>query len=525
MATARLLAAALLITTCWPALAQPALVPIPFPTLAGLEQVVAGQLAEAEALLRSVIADGGAAAEKAEVFGEMGRLYHAYRLSEPAAACYANAEALAPADPRWPHLAGALHLAEGRQREAAGAFARSLALAPDNLAARIHLGEICFVEGRLDEARAWLRLALELDPRAPAAWAALGQVALSANRWADAVAGFEAALAGAPQADSLHYSLALAYRGAGDLERARQHLERRGTIGVKVPDPLVEELEKLEAGERVHLLRGRTAFLAGDFAAAAAEFRQALAAAPTSAAAHVNLGSALEQMGDPDGAMAEYRRALELAPATASAHFNLGVLLARRGAPEEARLHFEGALAANPRDAEAHRELAELLLRSGQPLDALPHYRQAFELAPADESVRLGGAEALLRLGRYAEAKSVLEAALEALPESGLVAIALARVLAASPDLALRDGARALDLAQRVFAARPSAESAELVAMSLAEAGRCEEAVVWQRKALDGAEGGDPVTLARRRGTLSWYENQKPCRLAGGGAEAARESD
>lgn len=510
-------------------LAQPAptgLAPVPYPRLEGLEPAVARQLAEAEALLRSAAGDAATpAVARAEVFGEIGRIYHAYLLTEPAAVCYANAEALAPGDPRWPHLAGALHQAESRPREAAQAFARSLALAPGNLAARVHLGEIYLAEGQLDEARAWLRMALELDPRSPAAWAAIGQIALSRNQWGEAASAFEAALAGAPEANALHYSLALAYRGAGDLERARAHLDQRGSIGVKVPDPQVEELTGLKAGERVHLLRGRKAFMAGDYKAAAEEFRQALAAEAASVAAHVNLGSSLEKLGDTEGAVAEYQRALELAPATASAHFNLGLLLLARGEVEKAAEHFEAVVAADPRDAEAHLELAELELRGGEPLDALPHYRQAAELRPDDERAWLGGAEALARLGRFGEAKSVLEAALQALPSSGRLAMAMARFLAACPDLALRDGARAVELAELVYAAWATAESAELVAMALAEADRCTEAADWQRRALGdpaaGASAADPVTLERRRRTLLLYETQKPCRLAGSGAGSA----
>src|SRR5262245_58545732 len=115
---------ALLLTTflfSYSALAQPPppLAAVPTPRLDGLEPAVARQLEEARGLLGSMAGEGAPAATRADVFGEVGRIYHAYHLAEPAAACYANAEALAPADPRWPHLAGVLHQAEGRTREAA----------------------------------------------------------------------------------------------------------------------------------------------------------------------------------------------------------------------------------------------------------------------------------------------------------------------------------------------------------------------------------------------------------------------
>ena len=64
---------------------------------------------------------------------------------------------------------------------------------------------------------------------------------------------------------------------------------------------------------------------------------------------------------------------------------------------------------------------------------------------------------------------------------------ALARLLAASPDPSLRDGARALELAEQAIA-EPTLQRAETLAMSYAAAGRFDEAVQVQRDLIDQAK-------------------------------------
>jgi tetratricopeptide (TPR) repeat protein len=127
----------------------------------------------------------------------------------------------------------------------------------------------------------------------------------------------------------------------------------------------------------------------------------------------------------------------------------------------------------------------------------------------------MGEANLLVRLERYREALEVLEAAQGNLPGSGRVLHGLARLLAACPDPALRNGARALELALRVHTARSTAAHAETVALALAESGRCEEAARWQRTAIEAARREGPAErVAPLESSLARYEQGKPCRPA-----------
>lgn len=494
----------------FPALAQaPALQPIPAPDLEGLEPEVAAQLRDARALVDTLEAP----AELAEAYGELGRLYHVYSLAEAAAAAYANAIALAPKEFRWHYYAGYLAQAMGRPAEAEASYEKALELKPGFLPGWIHLAEILLAGNHPDEAERILKEVLASDPRNAAARAGLGEIALSRRQFREAAEHLEAALAAAPEADRLHHPLALAWRGLGDMDKARDHLARAGRVGVRPADPLIEELEQLRQGEMAHLLRGRVAFRFGRYADAASEFRKAVEAKPASVPARVNLGAALVQTGDRKGAVQQFQEALKLAPDNGTAHYNLALLLAQDGYDADAVEHLEEAVRIEPRDGAAHLELAQILERTGKTATALIHYEKAAGLLPQDERAWMGEANLLVGAQRYREAKDVLESAMGNLPGSGRIVHGLARLLAAAPDPSLRDGKRALDLALQVHAARGTATHIETVALALAESGRCDEAAEWQGKAVEAArKEGPPERVPPMEKELARYQAGAPCR-------------
>jgi tetratricopeptide (TPR) repeat protein len=287
-------------------------------------------------------------------------------------------------------------------------------------------------------------------------------------------------------------------------------------VGVRPADPWLDELSSLRTGERVHMARGKTAFDAGRFADAAEQFRRALAARPESVEARLNLAAALGELGQRAEATSLLREALRLAPDNSNAHYNLAVLLAGEGTPQaaaEAGEHLSAALAVRPNDVDALRLRARLRRDGGRLEEALEDYTRAVELAPAEETARVGEAETLVRLGRYRQARERLEEARRVLPQSGAVAFGLARLLAACPDLAVRDGSQALDLARALWQARPASSHAEVMAMALGELGHCDEAARWQRTALEAAQKeGLTGRIAELSAALAVYDRGAPCR-------------
>jgi tetratricopeptide (TPR) repeat protein len=312
-------------------------------------------------------------------------------------------------------------------------------------------------------------------------------VALAARDFPLAVHHLERALALAPQASELHYPLGLAYRGLGETGRARALLARRGGGEVPLDDPWMDEIESLARGLRVHQNRGNEAFLRGDFAAAVAEFRRAVEAGPESAIARVNLAAALARTGDVAGALAELDEALRLDPDLALGHFTLGSLLARRGREAEAVDHYRRAIALDPEHRDAHFNLGNALRRLGRPAEAAESFRRTVELDPGSGPARYAHAVTLVELERWRDARAALEEAHRLLPGDRYLANLLARLLAAAPDPAVRDGERARVLAERLVAAERDVLHVAALAKAMAEVGRFDEAVRWQEDALAAA--------------------------------------
>ncbi len=480
--------------------------------LEGLEPAVAEQLGDLREYLVANL-EAAEPAERAELLGEMGRHLHAYGLADPAVACYRAAAALRTADLRWAYLQARVLQGAGRLDQAAALLERSLALAPGYLPAMVALGEIRLEQNRLEEAEVILRRALEVSSLSPSALAVLGQVQLARGEFAAAAESLRLALEQVPEATRLHHPLGLAYRGLGEMEKAQEHLAQRGPAGVRPPDPLLDPLEELKRGEAVHMLRGRRAYRAGQLEAAAEAFRAAVASEPDSVAARVNLGTVLSRLGDAAGAVLQFRAALELEPDNPTARFNLGSLLASQGHFESAIAELAEATRLEPGDAGIRVALAGVRGRAGDWQGALADYRQARDLDPRSEAALLGEAESLLRLGRGGEAKAVLEWGHEQAPTRGGIVYSLARLLAAAPDPALRDGERAVELARRVWEAAPSPGHADTLALALGEAGRCAEAAEVLEEAAGLAEeaGAGELAAALRQG-VERYSGKESCR-------------
>ena len=473
------------------------------------EQITAAQNALTAAIKTPAISDSALS----EAYGQLGQVYHAYSLTSAARDCYLNASRLAPKDFRWLYLLGKLDQHDGRFDEAIRHYEAARTLRPDYVAVLVNLGNIFLELNRPEDAKASFSAALKIDKDNPAAHYGLGQLAASSRNYSEAVARFEKTLAQVPGANRVHYSLAMAYRGLGNTEKAKEHLARQGTVGVRVTDPLVEGLQDLITGERVYLSRGKIAFEARRYAEAVNEFRKAVAAKPDSVTARINLGAALNQTGDVKGAAEQFEEALRLEPGKANAHYNLAVILAGQDKHEQAIAHLRSALTAEPNDVTARVLLAQELKKLGKPEDALTEYSRVVQADPGNETALLEQVKLLYRKGQVKQALEALEKSHAQYPQRGRTVVLLAYVLAASPQQELRNGARALDLAQRVYATTHAAQHGALVALALAELGRCSEAADWQRRIITAAEQEKNTDLvAKLRAGLKQYDNSQSCR-------------
>jgi tetratricopeptide (TPR) repeat protein len=248
---------------------------------------------------------------------------------------------------------------------------------------------------------------------------------------------------------------------------------------------------------------------------AVAEYDRALAIHPRFARAHNNLGNLLLLRGQVDEAIAHWQQALEIEPGLAGGHLNLGIVLLGKGQVDEAIAHLERALAIDPGLANAHNSLGHAMLRKGRPADALAHFREAVRLRPDFARAHCNLAAALLRQGQFAEALTHYQAAVAAQPANPAVLSSVAWVLATCPEPSVRNGPRAVELAEQARRL-PSGENPAVLgtlAAAYAEAGRFPEAVATAQHAreLIAAQGNAPQAEALRA-QLQSYQAGSPFR-------------
>jgi tetratricopeptide (TPR) repeat protein len=488
---------------------------VALPDISRVDPSVQAQLREQHAKMTAALASGsGSVVDRAAAYGEMGKLFIATEFYEAAERCFHNARALAPGDMRWAYYLAHVARLSNDPARAAGLFEQALALQPDHVPSLVWLAEMHLAQSQAARAKPLLLRARTLDPREAAVMYGLGRVALEEGDFAAAVKELEAALALEPSATRVQYPLAMAYRGLGNAAQAEAHLKLRGETTLPPADGLLGEIGGLLRNAAAYETRGAQAMGARRWPDAVRELQQAVAVAPNNGFTRLNLGTSLYMTGDPGGALEQYRAAVRLQPGLAKAHFAIGTVLETRRQDREAIEAFTAAVGADPGYVEAHFSLANALRRTGRVADSLAHYDAVLTRSPAVSQASFGYAMALVRLGRFREARDRLQRDARVFADQPGFAHALARVLATAPDDQVRDGARALTVvAPLVAGGQRSPALSETMAMALAEVGRFDEAVRWQREALDLARrAGRREMIAHLGANLQLYERRTPCR-------------
>ena len=117
--------------------------------------------------------------------------------------------------------------------------------------------------------------------------------------------------------------------------------------------------------------------------------------------------------------------------------------------------------------------------------DAIATYERSVELDPSLVDAWL---ELILLLTEVSQHRRALEAgerAVRELPNEPKILARLVFSLATSADESIRDGERAVEVAERLFEIETAYVTARLVAVSHAEAGRCEDSLDWMQRAIN----------------------------------------
>jgi len=483
------------------------------PDLSKATESVQRQIRERHATLENLAANATASpADLGLAYGELGKLLMAAQYHDAAEASFAAAQQVTPDDFRWPYYLAHLRRSRGDAPQALALFQRTSQLRPDDVATRVWLGDTYLQLGQPEAAETHFAEALQRLPTSVSARFGLGRAALARRDYKGAVAHFEDVLARDPKAAGVHYPLSLAYAGLGDTKKADAHLRRRANHEILPADPLLVELEALLESPQTYESQGIRALEREDWATAADQFRKGLVLAPSSAALHHRLGTALGMSGDRDGARSEFETAVRLSPDYFLAQYSLGLLLQEDSRHREAIMRFQAALDARPIYTPARLRMASSLRRTGRVPEALVAYQRALDGAADLVEARMGQVTVLVQLGRDREARDQLASAAQS-TQDPVFRHGLARLLATSPDDTVRDGTQAMKLIQELVAEGRTLDLGETMAMTLAELGRFEQAMSVQRDLMAAAEKARlPKVVARLRVNLARYERREACR-------------
>jgi len=248
-----------------------------------------------------------------------------------------------------------------------------------------------------------------------------------------------------PEQPAVRHSLAVIYRGSGDLDKAVDELHRelalrssadaahqmlgeiladKGQVDAAIPE--FRQAIALRPRFWGHYdALGLALYRAGRFAEAAVAFEQVTRLQPDNAMGFQRLGTTYHAAGDVSNAVLNYQRALQLSP-TPKAYANLGFLYYRQGKFAEAAAAYEQALALDPGSHLTHHNLGDVYRRLGRRQEAQSAYAKAVDIT--DRLLEVNPKDALTlsqralyeaKLGRSKDAERDADAAVKFGPANG----------------------------------------------------------------------------------------------------------
>lgn len=317
-----------------------------------------------------------------------------------------------------------------------------------------------------DSRSLWMH-ALAVDPANDAAHIALADIALRENRLDEAVFHAQKALEIRPDSADAHSNLAIALSGKRQTDQAR------------------------------------------------IEFQKVLETSPTRPRVHYNLATLFLEKGDLDHAIAEFEEELKIQPQFVEAHNNLGTALTRKGELDDALAHFEKGLQLDPRRPKVHYNIATILLRKGHRDQAIAHLEKELEINPSSVEAHNDLGTAWLQEGRINAAIIQWQKTLELQPKNLNAHCYLAWIFATFPDDSIRNGTRAVALAERALQLSGERDPRiyQLLAAAYAESGLFSQAIEIAERGSGLAAGEGNLALANTlEANLDLYRRNIPLR-------------
>ncbi len=314
---------------------------------------------------------------------------------------------------------GRLFLDEGRYAEALARFDTALKSAPASPETIANDAEAKLALERMEDAKQQLTGARERFPKSISILLALGKVEQRLGNGDAAEADLRAAIA---VVDPTRPDAVQPYVTMSELLAARGRLsDARATLD--------EASKKLEPSAALDRAFGEISELQGDYDAAIARYRMAVAKAPKDLSAHFRLAVALRRVRRFDEASAELDRVGAVDKDYPGLLLERGLLFEESGDVEKAIEQFKIALARAPEDPDLQLRVGSAYVVIGRPDDALPMLRKVLDKRPSSAEAHHYIGRALMLKGGTSQVDALhyLQRAVELDPNRAEFHVYLAR--------------------------------------------------------------------------------------------------
>jgi len=242
-------------------------------------------------------------------------------------------------------------------------------------------------------------------------------------------------------------------------------------------------------------------------------YNNALKADPLYASAYFYRAQIWEEKGEIDKAIDDYTKVIKLNPSLENAYNYRGNAWQMKGKLDKALADYTKALELDPNHAEAYHNRGNVWGKKGVYDKAIADFTRALEITPDEAAIYDNRGTAWKKKSDYKRALADYTKALEIDPNLVISYNNLAWLLATCPDSKYRNGAKALEAAQKAAKAKTDASSLDTLAAANAEMGNFGDAVkIMERIISYLKEQGEKENLSVFTDHLNSYKARKPWR-------------
>jgi tetratricopeptide (TPR) repeat protein len=250
-----------------------------------------------------------------------------------------------------------------------------------------------------------------------------------------------------------------------------------------------------------------------DLEVALHDYNEAISLNPKNPGAYVDRGRAWGQRHQLDKALSDYAEALRLNPRQWQAYYDRAADLMDAGRLDDALSDYSKVIELNPSYGQAHINRANIFLKKKDPDKAMQECDKALSVNPNLASAYRARANAFMLKRQYREASAELEKATHLKiqhRETPLNSFAWFCATCSSPEG--RDGSKAIAAATEACDLTNWLKSYDIdtLAAACAEAGKFDEAIQHQEKAIEIAARDGDTAVNQMRTRLALYKKHQP---------------